>query len=42
MCQRWFACLKSGEFDIEDKERPGQVKKFQDDELEALLDQDPS
>lgn len=40
MCQRWFARFKSGDFDTEDKERPGQPKKFEDEELEALLDED--
>jgi histone-lysine N-methyltransferase SETMAR len=40
MCQEWFARFKSGDFDVEDKERPGQVKKFEDEELEALLDED--
>lgn len=42
MCQRWFARFKSGDFDVEDKERPGQAKNFEDEELEALLDEDPS
>lgn len=41
-CQKWFARFKSGNFDLEDDERPGQPKKFEDLELEALLDQDPS
>lgn len=27
MCQRLFARFKSGDFDIEDKDRPGQPKK---------------
>ena len=31
----------SNDFSVEDKERPGQPKKFEDEELEALLDQDP-
>ena len=39
-CQKWFAQFKSGEFDLEDEERPGQSKKFEDEELEALLDED--
>lgn len=42
MCQRWFARFKSGDFVTEDKERPGPVKKFEDVELETLIDQDPS
>ena len=39
-CQKWFARFKSGDFGLEDEERPGQPKKFEDDELEALLDED--
>ena len=38
--QKWFARFKSGDFDFEDEERPGQPKKFEDKELEALLDED--
>ena len=39
-CQKWFARFKSGEFGLEDEERPGQTKKVKDEELEALLDED--
>lgn len=39
-CEYWFRRFKSGDFDIEDKKRPGQPKKFEDEELEALLDND--
>ena len=39
-CQKWFARFKSGDFGLEDEERPGQPKKFKDEELEALLDED--
>ena len=39
-CREWFQCFKSGDFDAEDKERPGRVKKFEDAELEALLNED--
>ena len=39
-CQKWFALFKSGDFVLEDEERPGQPKKFEDEELEALLDAD--
>ena len=39
-CQKWFARFKSGEVVLEDEERPGQPKKFEDKELEALLDED--
>ena len=39
-CQKWFARFKSGDFGLEDEERRGQPKKFEDEELEALLDED--
>ena len=39
-CQKWFARFQSGKFVLEDEERPGQPKKFEDDELEALLGED--
>ena len=39
-CQKWFARFKSDDFGLEDEERPGQPKKFEDEELEALLDED--
>lgn len=41
-CREWFRRFKNGDFDIRDKERPGQPKKFNDDELEALIQKDPS
>ena len=40
VCLFQFARFKSGDFGFEDKERPGQLKKFEDEELEALLDED--
>ena len=39
-CQKWFARFKSGDFGLEGEERPEQPKKFEDEELEALLDED--
>lgn len=39
-CFEWFQRFKSADFDIKDKERPGQPKKFEDEELETLLDED--
>lgn len=39
-CEYWFRRFKSGDFDTIDKDRPGQVKKFEDEELEALLAED--
>lgn len=40
-CERWFNRFKIGDFDVSDKERPGQPKKFEDCELQELLDEDP-
>lgn len=40
MCEFWFRRFKSGDFDTNDKEREGAPKKFEDAELEALLDED--
>ena len=40
--QRRFRRLKSDDFDVEDKERFGQPKAFEDEELQALVDEDPS
>ena len=37
----WFRRFKSGDFDTEDKERPGHPKKIKDEELETLLDENP-
>ena len=39
-CRKWFARIKSGDFGLEDEERPGQPKKFEDEKLEELLDND--
>ena len=39
-CSDWFQKFKNGEFDIEDKERSGRPKVYEDTELETLLDQD--
>ena len=38
--QRIVSKFKSGDLSVEDKERPGQPKKFEDEELEELTDQD--
>lgn len=37
----WFGRFKNNDFDIENKERFGAPEKFEDKELEALLDEDP-
>ena len=39
-CVRWFIRSKSGNFDLKDKERLCQPKKFEDAPLQALLDED--
>ena len=39
-CRGRFQKFKNGEFYIEDKERSGRRKVYEDAELEALLDQD--
>lgn len=41
-CRDWFHRFKDGDFEVEDHERSGRPKLFEDDELEALIDQDPS
>jgi len=38
-CREWFQKFKNGEF-VEDKERSGRSKVYEDTELEALLDED--
>jgi len=39
-CREWFRHFKDGDFSVEDKPRSGQSKKFEDKELEALLEED--
>jgi len=39
-CREWFQKFKNGEFDVEDKERNGKSKVYEDAELETLLDED--
>ena len=41
-CREWFRSFKNVDFSVEDKTRCGQTKKFEDKELEALLDEDPT
>ncbi|KAG5305780.1 MOS1T transposase, partial [Pseudoatta argentina] len=41
-CRDSFRRFKNNDFELEDKERSGAPKKFQDKELEQLLDEDPS
>ena len=35
-CREWFQKFKNGGFDIQDKERSGRPKVYEDAELEAL------
>jgi len=39
-CREWFQKFKNSEFDVEDKERSGRPKVYEDMELDALLDED--
>nr|KAF6387337.1 hypothetical protein mMyoMyo1_007846 [Myotis myotis] len=39
-CEHWFKCFKGDDFDVKDKEHPGQLKKFEVQELQALSDED--
>ena len=39
-CHEWFQKFENGVYDIEDIERSGRSKVYEDAELEALLDQD--
>lgn len=39
-CNEWFNKFKSGDFDVRNEERGRPPKKFEDDELQALLDED--
>jgi len=41
-CREWFRRFKDGDFSVEDKSHSGQPKKFEDKELEALLEEDQS
>ena len=39
-CRGWFRRFKCYHFDLEHKERPGQPKEFEEENLEALLGED--
>lgn len=41
-CETWFRQFKIGDFDVKDKERSGRRQKFDDEELQELLDEDPT
>ena len=36
-CKKWFQKFRNGDFDLFDRERPGQLEKFEDEKLEQLL-----
>ena len=38
-CRDWFRRFKNNDFKLEDKERSGASKKFEDKELEEILDE---
>lgn len=39
--KKWFARFRDENFCLEDDPRPGAEKKFEDEELQSLLDEDP-
>nr|KAF6300627.1 hypothetical protein mMyoMyo1_009097 [Myotis myotis] len=39
-CECCFKCFKSDDFNVKDKECPDQLEKFEDQQLQALLDED--
>ena len=41
-CKKWFQRFRNGNFDLSDRKRPGQPKKFEDKELEQLLEENPT
>ena len=41
-CETWFRQFKSGDFNMKDSARSGRPQKCEDEELQALLDGDPS
>lgn len=40
--KKWFAKFRSGNFSLEDSPRPGAEKKFEDEQLESLLNENPA
>lgn len=39
-CERWFKRFKNDDFRVTDNERPGRTSAFEDQEMQALLDED--
>ncbi|EGI67318.1 Mariner Mos1 transposase [Acromyrmex echinatior] len=42
VCRDWFRRFKSGDCNVHDKQRTGQPKKFEDEQLQALLEENPA
>ena len=40
LCQRWFARFRTGNFSLEDQERPGRPQVRETGDLETLLEED--
>ena len=40
-CRQWLRIFRNHNFDLEDKEREGEPKRFEDEDLEAILYEDP-
>jgi len=38
-CKKWFLQFREGNFNLQDSERLGQLKKVEDKELEQILDE---
>ena len=41
-CKRWFRRFRDGDFDVRNEERGRPPKKFEDTELQTILDEDPT
>ena len=41
-CKRWFRRFRDGDFDVRNEERGRPPKKFEDIELQTILDEDPT
>ena len=41
-CKKWFQRFRNGDFDLSNRKRPGQPKKFGKEELEQLLEDNPT
>ena len=38
-CKRWYQKFREGDFDLSDRPRSGAPRKFEDDKLQELLDE---